>query len=126
MSRISLAFEFSVKFDVNKLYDPFNVIFFFFFINSTLSTSLNPHVKNPGKLYFIDFEYGSYNYRGFDIGNHFNEYAGYECDYSLYVVLSPFLLKILCSFWTWTSYLNILSGVGTQQRMSSIISSVTT
>ncbi|KAM2965615.1 hypothetical protein FF1_026153 [Malus domestica] len=35
------------------------------------------------KLYFIDFEYGSYNYRGFDIGNHFNEYAGYECDYSL-------------------------------------------
>ncbi|CAA0813455.1 Probable ethanolamine kinase [Striga hermonthica] len=36
------------------------------------------------KLYFIDFEYGSYNYRGFDIGNHFNEYAGYECDYSMY------------------------------------------
>ncbi|KAK5814017.1 putative ethanolamine kinase A [Gossypium arboreum] len=36
------------------------------------------------KLYIIDFEYGSYNYRGFDIGNHFNEYAGYECDYSLY------------------------------------------
>ncbi|XVF88393.1 hypothetical protein PTKIN_Ptkin19aG0047500 [Pterospermum kingtungense] len=36
------------------------------------------------KLYIIDFEYGSYNYRGFDIGNHFNEYAGYDCDYSLY------------------------------------------
>ncbi|KAK3210879.1 hypothetical protein Dsin_015585 [Dipteronia sinensis] len=36
------------------------------------------------KLYFIDFEYGSYNYRGFDIGNHFNEYAGYDCDYSLF------------------------------------------
>ncbi|KAI8565591.1 hypothetical protein RHMOL_Rhmol03G0272000 [Rhododendron molle] len=36
------------------------------------------------KLYFIDFEYGSYNYKGFDIGNHFNEYAGYDCDYSLY------------------------------------------
>ncbi|KAF8104523.1 hypothetical protein N665_0171s0029 [Sinapis alba] len=35
-------------------------------------------------LYLIDFEYGSYNYRGFDIGNHFNEYAGYDCDYSLY------------------------------------------
>ncbi|KAB2076801.1 hypothetical protein ES319_A06G063600v1 [Gossypium barbadense] len=35
-------------------------------------------------LYFIDFEYGSYSYRGYDIGNHFNEYAGYECDYSLY------------------------------------------
>ncbi|KAG6386235.1 hypothetical protein SASPL_155127 [Salvia splendens] len=39
---------------------------------------------NDGKLYFIDFEYGSYNYRGFDIGNHFNEYAGYDCDYNLY------------------------------------------
>lgn len=36
------------------------------------------------KLYLIDFEYGSYNYRGFDIGNHFNEYAGYDCDYTLY------------------------------------------
>nr|GLL45229.1 probable ethanolamine kinase [Ipomoea trifida] len=40
--------------------------------------------EDEGKLYFIDFEYGSYNYRGFDIGNHFNEYAGYECDYTLY------------------------------------------
>ncbi|KAL6274796.1 hypothetical protein ACE6H2_025488 [Prunus campanulata] len=37
----------------------------------------------PDKLYLIDFEYGSYNYRGFDIGNHFNEYAGYECDFTL-------------------------------------------
>lgn len=25
---------------------------------------------------FIDFEYGSANYRGFDIGNHFNEMCG--------------------------------------------------
>ncbi|GAB2300353.1 hypothetical protein Dimus_034392 [Dionaea muscipula] len=40
--------------------------------------------EEQGKLYFIDFEYGSYNYRGFDIGNHFNEYAGYDCDYNLY------------------------------------------
>lgn len=36
------------------------------------------------KLYFIDYEYASYNYRGYDIGNHFAEYAGFECDYSLY------------------------------------------
>ncbi|MQM04741.1 hypothetical protein Taro_037542, partial [Colocasia esculenta] len=36
------------------------------------------------KLYLIDFEYGSYNYRGYDIANHFNEYAGFECDYNLY------------------------------------------
>ncbi|KAI4344113.1 hypothetical protein L6164_011381 [Bauhinia variegata] len=37
-----------------------------------------------GKLYFIDYEYASYNYRGFDIGNHFAEYSGFECDYTLY------------------------------------------
>ncbi|OAY47065.1 probable ethanolamine kinase [Manihot esculenta] len=40
--------------------------------------------EDEDKLYFIDFEYGSYSYRGYDIGNHFNEYAGYDCDYSLY------------------------------------------
>ncbi|KAL9267710.1 putative ethanolamine kinase [Drosera capensis] len=40
--------------------------------------------EEQGKLYLIDFEYGSYSYRGFDIGNHFNEYAGYDCDYRLY------------------------------------------
>ncbi|KAJ4953479.1 hypothetical protein NE237_030311 [Protea cynaroides] len=40
--------------------------------------------EDEEKLYFIDFEYGSYSYRGFDIGNHFSEYAGFDCDYSLY------------------------------------------
>ena len=40
-----------------------------------------------GRLYFIDFEYGSYSYRGYDIANHFNEYAGFDCDYSLYVAI---------------------------------------
>jgi len=37
-----------------------------------------------GSVQFIDFEYGSYGYRAFDIANHFNEYAGFECDYSRY------------------------------------------
>lgn len=37
-----------------------------------------------GELVLIDYEYGDYNYRGFDFGNHFNEYAGFECDYSRY------------------------------------------
>lgn len=31
---------------------------------------------------FIDFEYSGYNYRAFDIGNHFNEFAGFEIDKS--------------------------------------------
>jgi ethanolamine kinase len=45
---------------------------------------------NPGNIIyhnstvkFIDFEYGSYNYRGFDIGNLFCEYAGYHGEWSL-------------------------------------------
>ncbi|KMZ70092.1 Ethanolamine kinase [Zostera marina] len=40
--------------------------------------------ENKEKLYLIDFEYGSYSYRGYDIANHFNEYAGFYCDYSLF------------------------------------------
>ncbi|CAN6456141.1 unnamed protein product [Victoria cruziana] len=40
--------------------------------------------EDEDKLYFIDFEYGSYSYRGYDIANHFNEYAGFDCDYNLY------------------------------------------
>ncbi|KAH6833646.1 Protein kinase superfamily protein [Perilla frutescens var. hirtella] len=38
--------------------------------------------EDEGKLYFIDFEYGLYNYRGFNLRNHFNEYVGYNCDYN--------------------------------------------
>ncbi|KAJ3029909.1 UNVERIFIED_CONTAM: Ethanolamine kinase 1 [Siphonaria sp. JEL0065] len=33
---------------------------------------------------FIDYEYGSYNPRGFDIGNHFCEHAGFDCEWDLY------------------------------------------
>lgn len=32
-------------------------------------------------LQFIDFEYGCYSYRGFDWGNHFNEWAGFDCEW---------------------------------------------
>eukprot|EP00878_Enallax_costatus_P032104 GHUV01035205.1.p1 GENE.GHUV01035205.1~~GHUV01035205.1.p1 ORF type:complete len:192 (+),score=40.02 GHUV01035205.1:192-767(+) len=35
-----------------------------------------------GPVGFIDYEYGAYTYRGFDIGNHFTEYAGFEGDYT--------------------------------------------
>ncbi|ERN04536.1 hypothetical protein AMTRI_Chr05g62550 [Amborella trichopoda] len=50
--------------------------------NDLLSGNLMLNEKE-GKLYLIDFEYGSYSYRGYDIANHFNEYAGFDCDYSL-------------------------------------------
>ncbi|KAL3140625.1 hypothetical protein ABBQ32_005194 [Trebouxia sp. C0010 RCD-2024] len=39
---------------------------------------------NASTMQFIDFEYGSYNYRGFDFGNHWCEYAGFDGDYSRY------------------------------------------
>jgi thiamine kinase-like enzyme len=53
---------------------------------------------HAGKIYIIDYEYGSYSYRGHDIANHFNEYAGFECDYSLYVCSSlPIFLMHICT-----------------------------
>ncbi|KAJ3324574.1 Ethanolamine kinase [Boothiomyces sp. JEL0866] len=33
---------------------------------------------------FIDYEYGCPNYRGFDIGNHFCEFGGFDCDWTKY------------------------------------------
>eukprot|EP00276_Gloeochaete_wittrockiana_P004339 CAMPEP_0184645028 /NCGR_PEP_ID=MMETSP0308-20130426/1595_1 /TAXON_ID=38269 /ORGANISM="Gloeochaete witrockiana, Strain SAG 46.84" /LENGTH=373 /DNA_ID=CAMNT_0027073813 /DNA_START=158 /DNA_END=1276 /DNA_ORIENTATION=+ len=39
---------------------------------------------DSGEMYLIDYEYGMYSYRGFDLGNHFQEYAGFDCDYSRY------------------------------------------
>ncbi|KAG7668878.1 hypothetical protein Ndes2526B_g00589 [Nannochloris sp. 'desiccata'] len=36
------------------------------------------------KMTFIDFEYSGWAPRGFDLGNHFCEYAGFECDYDKY------------------------------------------
>ncbi|XP_058500611.1 choline kinase alpha isoform X2 [Solea solea] len=38
-------------------------------------------LKNQNKLMLIDFEYSNYNYRGFDVGNHFCEWMyDYNCD----------------------------------------------
>ncbi|EFA74777.1 ethanolamine kinase A [Heterostelium album PN500] len=46
--------------------------------------SRNIIVDGEEKASFIDFEYANYNFRGFELGNHFNEYAGFGPDYSLY------------------------------------------
>ena len=46
--------------------------------------------KEGDTISFIDVEYACYNYQGFDIGNHFNEFAG-------------ILLRWFCS---WTSNLH--------------------
>jgi len=36
------------------------------------------------QMTLIDFEYSDWAPRGYDIGNHFCEYAGFECDYNKY------------------------------------------
>ncbi|XP_061570871.1 ethanolamine kinase 1 [Cololabis saira] len=41
--------------------------------------------QREGSVKFIDYEYAGYNYQAYDIGNHFNEFAGLnEVDYSHY------------------------------------------
>ena len=37
--------------------------------------------REVASMQLIDFEYACCGYRGYDIGNHFNEYAGFECEY---------------------------------------------
>ncbi len=41
-------------------------------------------VLRDNRVRFIDYEYSGYSARGFDLGNHFNEYSGFDLDYSKY------------------------------------------
>jgi len=42
--------------------------------------------RDDGRTFFIDFEYGGFNYLSYDIANHFNEHTGVDAvlDHSLY------------------------------------------
>ncbi|CAG8620725.1 9278_t:CDS:10 [Ambispora gerdemannii] len=51
--------------------------------NDLLHTNI-VYQESEKKISFIDYECGSFNYRGFDIGLHFNNFAGFHFDYSLY------------------------------------------
>ncbi|XP_078405372.1 ethanolamine kinase 1 isoform X1 [Cetorhinus maximus] len=43
------------------------------------------YIETQGLVKFIDYEYTGYNYQAYDIGNHFNEFAGVsELDFSMY------------------------------------------
>lgn len=68
------------------------------------------------KISFIDYEYASYNYQGFDIGNHFDEFAGVEeVDYSLYPD-KEFQLKWLREYLkAWHEFNNISDPVTDQE-----------
>lgn len=39
------------------------------------------HPDKNGPVVFINYEYGAYTFRDFDIGNHFTEYAGFDGNY---------------------------------------------
>jgi ethanolamine kinase len=41
-------------------------------------------LKAAGAIYLIDFEYSAYGPRGYDLANHFCEWAGFECAYERY------------------------------------------
>lgn len=51
------------------------------------------HNEAKKSITFIDYEYAAYNHQAFDIGNHFNEFAGKEnfllaCAFEINVLLS--------------------------------------
>ena len=57
---------------------------------SSASNSLSAFNPNDPRLVLIDFEYASYNYRGFDFANHFVEYSiNYDVDEPPYYEIKP-------------------------------------
>lgn len=44
----------------------------------------DPNVAESDHIAFVDYEYAAFNFRGFDIGNHFNEYGGLALDFTKY------------------------------------------
>ena len=44
------------------------------------AVAANPATCSADEVLFIDFEYGGFDFRGFDLANHFCEYAGYDFD----------------------------------------------
>ena len=48
--------------------------------NDLLSGNILALKGDSSRVQIIDYEYGGYNYAGFDIGNHWCEYAGFDFD----------------------------------------------
>ena len=47
---------------------------------------LGPRFRDDDRAYFIDFEYGGFNYLAYDIANHFNEHTGTDEDAVIVIV----------------------------------------
>lgn len=52
------------------------------FCHSDLLMNNIVYNEEKERVYFIDFEYATYNYEHFELGNHFAEYAGMEYNFS--------------------------------------------
>lgn len=63
-----------------------NSIYICYCHNDLLSGNIifDESASNGPTVHFIDFEYGGYNYRGFDIANHFCEMMGFDLDLNEY------------------------------------------
>lgn len=72
--------------------------------NDLLSGNIMVDVKEGRvqEMTFIDFEYADWAPRGFDLGNHFCEYAGFDGDYSKYPEQADGFIK---------AYLEVYRGV---------------
>jgi ethanolamine kinase len=67
--------------------------------NDLLSGNIMVSEYNDRQMTFIDFEYADWAPRGFDLGNHFCEYAGFDGDYSKYPTdSSDFVTEYLTVF----------------------------
>ena len=68
------------------------------------------------KVNFIDYEYGDYNYREYDIANHFNEFVGMgdengDLDYQKYYPSKSFQIKWIEAYLTQTYAINGINEV---------------
>ncbi|EFC50367.1 predicted protein, partial [Naegleria gruberi] len=62
--------------DLNQVLDLFSIGFCH---NDLLALNVL-YNKDDDSVHFIDYEYCGYSFRAFDIGNHFDEYAGFSLD----------------------------------------------
>jgi len=65
--------------------------------NDLLSANI---IESNGGISFIDYEYGAQNFRGFDIGNHFCEYAGFECEFEEFYPSKETQMRFLRAYMT--------------------------
>ncbi|KAF0979106.1 hypothetical protein FDP41_002176 [Naegleria fowleri] len=80
--------------DLNSVLDLFSVGFCH---NDLLALNVLYNDQDDS-VHFIDYEYCGYSYRAFDIGNHFDEYAGFDLkknDYPNHEIQTKFVRKYL-------------------------------